>query len=181
MPTDLIFESMLLILGGSITDLFSLIEENLGLVDVRFLGNGDIFNDLDMFQVNAKIFDQENNSYGNERILKFFMRKIETLKSELEKTWNSNLSKPITPTKDYIYKKIETIENPRSPITCEFCPGKPVKLKSKKGYKTHCIKFHREETPDMSKIPDDPEVRCLLNKENGIQCKKSYNSDQIYR
>ena len=134
-----------------------------------------------MFQVESKIFDQENNSYCNEKVLNFLMKKIEKLKDELTKPWNTNLSKPLTPTKDYIYKKISPIQNPRSPIPCQFCPGKPVKLKNKKGYKTHCIKFHRDETPDMSAIPDDPEVSCLLTKENGKQCKKSYNIDQIYR
>lgn len=129
----------------------------------------------------AKIFDQDNNSFCNEKVLNFLMKKIETLKIELKKPWNINLSKPLTPTKDYIFKKIAPIENPRSPITCQFCPGNPVKLKSKKGYKTHCIKFHREETPDMSAIQDDPEVSCLLTKENGKRCTKSYTLDQIYR
>lgn len=151
-------------------------------MDVRYLGNGNIFKDLDFFQASARLFDQDNNGYANEKILNFLMKRVETLKLELKKPWNSNLSKPLTPTKEYIFKKISPISNPRDPIKCQFCRKKDTFIKSKKGYKSHCIKFHKNEgKPNLSEIPDDIEVTCMLTKENGNRCKKSYDVDQIYR
>lgn len=150
-------------------------------VDVRFLGSGDIFEDLALFQVKAKLFDQEHNSYGNEIQIKFLLKRIEALREKLNNSWNTKLSKPLTPSKDYVFKKISPIENPISPIRCEICLKKTF-LKTKKGYKIHCIKFHKNvPKPDFTKIPDDVEVSCMLSKEDGTRCTKSYDVDQIYR
>ena len=94
---------------------------------------------------------------------------------------NPSLSKPITPTKDYVFKQITPIEKPRPPIKCSLCLDKITHLKSKKGYKIHLAKFHKNEAkPDLKAVPDDPEVHCMLEKK-GIRCTKSYDLDQIYR
>ena len=151
------------------------------IVDVRYLGSGDIFEDFDVFQQQARLFDQDNNSFVNERYLKIFPKCVEKLKKHLDDPWNSMLSKPRTPTKDYVFKKISPIENPRDPITCHLCPKKPV-LKNKKGYKIHCIKFHKNEaTQDFSQITDDIGVTCMLTKKDGSRCSKIFDIDQIYR
>lgn len=122
-------------------DTLKLIEDNLCSVDVRYLGSGDILKDLKYFEANARIFDKESNIFANERILNLFVQKIEDLSSQLEKPWNSNLSKPVSPTKDYEFKLISPLANPRDPINCSLCleRNKITSLKSKKVYKIHLI------------------------------------------
>ncbi len=159
------------------------IEDNLTAVDVRFLGTGDIIKDLTVFQQNARIFDEESNMFANEKALDLFVKKIEHLETQLNKPWNCNLSRPMTPTKNYEVKIITPLKNPRDPISCELCLSKnqTVKLKSKKGYKVHLIQGHKNETqPDLTLIPDDDRITCLLSK-NGTKCEKKFCADQIYR
>ena len=122
-------------------DTLKLIEDNLCSVDVRYLGSGDILKDLKYFEANARIFDKESNIFANERILNLFVQKIEDLSSQLEEPWNSNLSKPVSPTKDYEFKLISPLANPRDPINCSLCleRNKITSLKSKKVYKIHLI------------------------------------------
>ena len=159
------------------------IEDNLTVVDVRFLGTGDIFEDLKLFQINARLFDKESNMFANERALDLFVKKIDHLEIQLKKPWNCNLTRPLTPTKDYEFKIISPLRNPRDPIPCSLClsKNKTVKLKSKKGYKVHLIQKHKNEThPDITLIPDDIGVSCMLTKD-GIKCQKTFGMDQIYR
>ena len=123
-------------------DTIKQIDDNLSLVDVRYLGSGESLEDLKYFELSARIFDKESNSFANEKILDLFKKKIEDLTSQLEKPWNSNLSKPITPTKDYKFKLISPLETPAETINCALClqkDNKIVKLKSKKVYKVHLI------------------------------------------
>ena len=159
------------------------IEDNLTVVDVRFLGTGDVFKDLTFFQLNARIFDKESNMFANEKALDLFVKKIEHLETQLKNPWNCNLSRPMTPTKDYEVKIISPLRNPRDPILCTLClsQNRTVNLKSKKGYKVHLIQGHKNEThPDLSLIPDDVGITCLLTK-NGKKCLKKFSADQIYR
>ena len=160
--------------GGTIIDLLKTIEDNLSNVDVRFLGTGDIIKDLTFFQLNARIFDKESNMYANEKPLDLLVKKIGDLETQLKKPWNCNLTRPMTPTKDYEVKIISPIKIPRDPISCELCASKnqTKKLKNKKGYKVHLIQGHKNEThPDLSLIPDDIGVTCLLSKD-GKKCQK---------
>ena len=169
--------------GGTIIDLLKTIEDNLSNVDVRFLGTGDIIKDLTFFQLNARIFDKESNMYANEKPLDLLVKKIGDLETQLKKPWNCNLTRPMTPTKDYEVKIISPIKIPRDPISCELCASKnqTKKLKNKKGYKVHLIQGHKNEThPDLSLIPDDIGVTCLLSKD-GKKCQKKFGVDQIYR
>jgi len=124
-----------------VLDTLKLIEDNLCSVDVRYLGSGDILKDLKYFEANARIFDKESNIFANERILNLIVKKIEDLSSQLEEPWNSNLSKPVSPTKDYEFKLISPLVNPRDPINCSLCleRNKITSLKSKKVYKIHLI------------------------------------------
>lgn len=157
------------------------VEENLLSVDVRYLGNGDIINELHVFELRARLYDKDYNSFVNEKPLNLLVKRIEVLKTEVSKTWNSNLSKPLTPTKDFVFKRITPIEKRRLPIKCSLCLEKITYLKSKKGYKNHLAKFHKNERqPDMKAVPEDPEVHCMLEKK-GVRCTKSYDLDQIYR
>ena len=169
--------------GGTIIGLIETIEDNLTAVDVRFLGTGDIFEDLKLFQLNARLFDKESNMFANEKALDLFVKKIEHLEIQLKKPWNCNLSRPLTPTKNYEFKIISPLKNPRETISCSLClsKNKTVKLKSKKGYKVHLIQKHKDETqPDLTSIPDDIGVTCMLTKD-GNKCQKKFSVDQIYR
>ena len=165
-------------------DLLQSIDENLSSVDVRFLGTGDSIQALKLFHVNGRLFDQDSNMFGNEKVLDTFMKKIEDLNTQLEMPWNSDLSKPFTPKKAYEFKWISPLETPRDPIKCPLCAQdhKITTLKSKKVYKIHLLQRHKnEDKPDLSLIPDDVEVSCMLTKANGKKCQKKYDVDQIYR
>lgn len=154
------------------------------MVDVRYLGSGDIIQDLKNFEARARVYDKDYNSFINEIRLDMMLKRIDHLSNELNKRWNDNLTKPITPTKNSIFKKISPLANPRDPILCALCLhlNKNVYIKSKKGYKSHLNKQHKnQQKPDMNLIEDDIEVHCMLTKDNGKRCTKSFDVDQIYR
>ena len=77
--------------GGKIKDLLESVEENLLSVDVRFLGKGDIIEELKFFEMTARLYDKDYNSFVNEKPLNLLVKRIEVLNQELSKSWNINL------------------------------------------------------------------------------------------
>ena len=77
--------------GGIIKDLLESVEENLLSVDVRFLGKGDIIKELKFFELTARLYDKDYNSFVNEKPLNLLVKRIEVLNTEVSKSWNINL------------------------------------------------------------------------------------------
>ena len=162
-------------------DLLEEMQENIGKVDLRFLGKNQ--NSIQFFR---DFFSKVSSYLKSEKFERGFLNAKDRLKRLdvlLMENCNSQLKKPEISNDLFHFKKASPLVKESEKIKCPYCL-KTNELGSKRNFKAHLKKFHPEQPyPEDISVPDETKVTCLMQHKtkSDKKCLSELDMNQLYR
>ena len=171
--------------GSGLLEILKDAVQNLGVIDVRYIGGGEsVLDQIKSFHTAALQFDLNENGSRRQFVLRSITRFHRQLTQDLAKPWNVSLasrgekltvetqgSGSASGSNDKIKFRLATPLKEKTSFTCSDCG---TNFSSWRGYKNHVKKKHNKVVEGQG-----PKVTCLLPHGRGTRVTDKHSMDQI--